>query len=220
MPGVKSRQWIPALILVAGCALLLLSARQRTMPLARTLTDLPAEAFGYVGRDLVISPEERAIAGMSSYLLRVYQNPAGAQFSFYVGYYEAQTQGKSIHSPKNCLPGAGWEPIQAGTAAIPVGGAAVRVNRYILGKESSTALVYYWYQGRGRIASDEYLVKWDLLRDKALTGRSDEALVRIVVPYRGNVAAADSLAVKLAAELIPQVESRLPPYPGRAAVKS
>jgi hypothetical protein len=81
MPGVKARQWIPAIILVAGCALLLLSARQRTMPLARKLTDLPAEAFGYVGKDLVISPEERAMPA-SSYLLRVYQNPAGAQFSF------------------------------------------------------------------------------------------------------------------------------------------
>jgi hypothetical protein len=80
--------------------------------------------------------------------------------------------------------------------------------------------VYYWYQGRGRVAADEFRVKWDLLRDKALTGRSDEALVRIVVPYAGNVAPADSLARKVAAVLIPQVESHLPAYPGRTPIKS
>jgi EpsI family protein len=220
MADSKIRQWLPAVVLLAGCSLLLLSARQRVMPLVGTLSELPNQAFGFVGKDLVIGPAERAIAGMSSYLLRVYENPEGRQFSFYVGYYEAQSQGKSIHSPKNCLPGAGWEPISAGTTTVPVGGARVQVNRYILGKESFTALVYYWYQGRGRIASDEYLVKWDLLRDKALSGRSDEALVRIVIPYRGDVAAADSLAEKVAADLMPQVESRLPSYPGRVALRS
>jgi EpsI family protein len=106
--------------------------------------------------------------------------------------------------------------MSSGVTSVPVTGRPVNVNRYVLGKGASTALVYYWYQGRNRIASNEYLVKWDLLRDKALRGRSEEALVRIVVPFKGAVAEADSLATKVAVALIPEIERGLPAFPGRA----
>jgi len=76
-------------------------------------------------------------------------------------------------------------------------------------------LVYYWYQGRGRISSNEYRVKWELLRDAALRGRSEEALVRIVLPLEGSEAAADSLAAAAARVLIPAVDRALPEYPHR-----
>ena len=217
------RRWAPVVVLGIGCGLLLLSARQLMMPLVEPLATLPMSLEGFSGKDLEVPPEQQAIAGMSSYVMRIFEEPkdaGGRAFSVYVGYYESQTQGKSIHSPKNCLPGAGWEPINAGTTTIPVGTAAVSVNRYLLGKESQTALVYYWYQGRGRIAANEYKVKWNLLQDKALRGRSEETLVRIVVPYSGSAAAADSVATRVAAELIPKIEAHLPPYPGRSALKS
>ena len=223
MPSPKARQWAPVAVLALGCGSLLLSARQLTMPLVAPLSTLPTTVQGFTGKDLEVPPEQRAIAGMSSYVMRIFEEPkasGGRAFSVYVGYYESQIQGKSIHSPKNCLPGNGWEPISAGTTAIPVGTGSAQVNRYLLGKENQTALVYYWYQGRGRIAANEYKVKWNLLQDKALRGRSEETLVRIVVPYTGSAAAADSLATSVAAELMPQIEAHLPPYPGRSALKS
>jgi hypothetical protein len=70
--------------------------------------------------------------------------------------------------------------------------------------------VLYWYQGRGRVAANEYLVKWDLLRDQALYGRSDEALVRIIVPVTGSEDAAYNRAVNIAAGLVPAVDRALP----------
>jgi hypothetical protein len=54
--------------------------------------------------------------------------------------------------------------------------------------------VYYWYQGRGRVAASEYQVKWELLRDAALRARTEEAMVRIVVPL--GAAAKDAAAVE------------------------
>jgi EpsI family protein len=215
MAFARFQRWVPALVLSAGCSLLLVSGRQRRMPLIRPLSELPTQILGFNGRDIVISPEERAVAGMSTYVLRQFDK-ADAAFSVYVGYYESQTQGRSIHSPKNCLPGAGWEPMSSGVTSVPVTGRPVNVNRYILGKGNATALVYYWYEGRGRVASNEYVVKWDLLRDEALRGRSEEALVRIVVPFKGGVADADRLATQVAVVLIPEVERRLPAFSGRA----
>ena len=87
---------------------------------------------------------------------------------------------------------------------------AVAVNRYLLQREEQRALVLYWYQGRGRVQANEYLVKWDLLRDSALRQRSDEALVRIVVPIRDDEDAAFALASQVATEVVPALSAALP----------
>jgi hypothetical protein len=98
------------------------------------------------------------------------------------------------------------------------------MNRFLLANKGAQALVYYWYQGRGRVEASEYTVKFNLLRDAALHGRTEEALVRIVVPIdvrqaptQAQLAAAraraDSLAERLAVQLVPGVGRVLPPAP-------
>jgi EpsI family protein len=175
---------------------------------------IPVELHGFEGRDLQLSEQEAEVAGVSDYLLRFYSRGQGGTegFSVYVGYYAAQTNGRTIHSPKNCLPGGGWQALSATSADVDVaGGRRTTVNRYLLQNEGERALVLYWYQGRGRVAHNEYIVKWDLLRDAALSRRSEEALVRIVVPVVGSdEAAAFDLARSVATELIPAVERALP----------
>jgi EpsI family protein len=152
---------------------------------------------------------------MSSYVMRVYQGPQEAAgdlglASLYVGYYESQTRGKTIHSPKNCLPGSGWEALTSRAVPIAVAGGSLVVNRYLLQRGEDRALVLYWYQGRGRVEANEYRVKWDLLRDAALHRRSDEALVRIIVPLTGSEEEAFELAVRMAGEILPRVDDALP----------
>jgi EpsI family protein len=221
------RQYVPAGVLALGCALLLSVRSQEGVSPAAPLTSIPGELAGYpANKDVTIGEDERRVAGMSDYVMRVYQRDSTDAFSVYVGYYESQRQGKTIHSPRNCLPGAGWEVMQNGTQHIPAanGGGAYEVNRYVLANGSARALVYYWYQGRGRVAWNEYAVKWNLLRDAALTGRTEEALVRIVVPLSPmqaeaagaadpSLVHADSVALAAATRLIPEVRRVLPPPP-------
>lgn len=143
----RLRPWLPAVMLGAGA--LLVSAgttRQRAMPLAAPLTTLPAALGDYQGRDHALSAEEQRVVGMSAYLFRSFSRDTAPAFSVYVGYYEQQLQGKTIHSPKNCLPGAGWEPMAAGREAIVTPGGLAIVNRYLLVNQGQRALVYYWYQ--------------------------------------------------------------------------
>jgi EpsI family protein len=204
------QRWIPAGAFAIGCLLLLSVQRQQAMALREPLESLPTEFSGYTGVDEVISEEEQAVAGMSDYVLRSFIRDSMLAFSVYVGYYEQQTQGRTIHSPRNCLPGAGWEALSASREPVPVGADTVLINRYELANGDNHALVYYWYQGRGRVESSEYKVKWDLLRDAALTGRSEEALVRIVVPINGLIEDPDALARSIAARMVPEVERRLP----------
>jgi EpsI family protein len=205
------QRYLPAAILGVGClGVALGSNRQRAIPLAAPLATLPSEFGRYHGTDQVIGTEEQRVAGMSSYLLRSFSSDGVPAFSVYVGYYDHQLQGKTIHSPKNCLPGAGWEAVASSTEMISTAAGPARVNRYLLVNEGQKALVYYWYQGRGRVEANEYRVKLQLLRDSALRGRTEEALVRVVVPVTGDERAATELAGWVSGRLLPEVSRVLP----------
>lgn len=204
-------RYLPLVILALGAGALFRIGGQEDTPLRGPLEAIPRDLAGYSARDLEVSKDEQRIAGMDTYLMRAYVRDS-TYFTLYVGYYEAQGQGKSIHSPKNCLPGAGWEPVENGTSVVSVGNQSLTVNRYVLEKEGRRSIVYYWYQGRGRVSWNEYAVKWELLRDKALHGRSEEALVRIVVPVdRSRPEDADVLAGEVAQNIIPRLFGLLEP---------
>ena len=204
-------RWLPAGIMGCGCLLLVSVQRQQAMPLRGSLESLPRQLGVYTGYDQKIAADEQAVAGMSDYVLRIFTTPdTVSAFSVYVGYYEQQTQGRTIHSPRNCLPGAGWEALSSRRQPLVIGGDTVMVNRYELANKTARALVYYWYEGRGRVEASEYKVKWELLRDAALTGRSEEALVRIVVPLTERMTNPDSIAVSVGQMLVPTVRKLLP----------
>ena len=208
-------RFAPAGIFAFGCALLLSVQAQRTMPLQQPLAGLDDPVAGYEHVDVVVPPAEARVAGMSSYVNRIYRTSDSLDvLGLYVGYYDSQRQGRTVHSPKNCLPGGGWEPMDAKRVAIPHAGGAAEVNRYVIAhtETGQRALVYYWYQGRGRVAANEYLVKWHLLRDAALSRRTDEALVRLVVPVhdRMSLEEADQMAERAARKLIADLDGYLP----------
>lgn len=218
-------RWVPAAILVVGVALSASARRQQRIPLQAPLRTIALPVAGFTSDDREIAENERRVAGMTDYLFRVYRGSREGAFSVYVGYYDSQATGRTIHSPRNCLPGAGWQAVQSGVQDLDLGGRSVTVNRYILANGEAQALVYYWYQGRGRVAWSEYRVKWDLLRDAATRGRTEEALVRIVVPippargftdaeWRARQASADEIATRVAKSLISTVEGALPSWGG------
>lgn len=208
-------RWVPAGVLVAGAVLATLGVKaQRSLPLRLPLGQaVPVQMAGFQSQDLRLSDAERKAVAVTSYLARAYRaadTAVAAGFSIYVGFYSEQTQGQTIHSPRNCLPGAGWEPLANQPQSIATAAGSVTVNRYLIQKGSERALVLYWYQGRGRVAWNEYRVKWNLLRDAAIRRRSDEALVRVVVPVTTTEAAAAELGQRVAQELVPALTVALP----------
>jgi EpsI family protein len=214
---------LPALILGFGCIGLLRNQVQRRIPLDEPLSTILPSVEGFSTRDQTVSDEERAVAGMTEFVARTYSRNDTIAFSTLVSYYDRQTQGRSIHSPRNCLPGAGWEVLALGQRELDVDGQKYVVNQYTLKNGLQSAVVYYWYQGRGRVVASEYAVKWNLLRDAALTGHTEEALVRVVVPVRATATtasseaaktAADSLGYSVATRLLRDVKRTLPGFEG------
>lgn len=218
------RVFTPAILLGVGVMFISGIREQHTTRPRLPITNISRDFTGLRGMDVEIDSTERKVAGMTDYMLREYRRDSSQVFTTYVGYYDKQVQGKTIHSPKNCLPGAGWDILESKEVALP-NAPDGRVNRVLLANKGVKALVYYWYQGRGRIESNEYQVKWNLLRDAAMYGRTEEALVRIVVPilhpklvergYQGakSVEEADALAREVAAGLVTEVTKVLPTAP-------
>jgi len=208
-------RWIPAAILTFGCILnsTLTARRADSTPLRAPIAGVATTLLGARGVDDSVDAEQVRVAAMSSYMMRHYEASGYAPFSVYVGYYDEQHQGKSIHSPKNCLPGAGWEPVETGSITVNTPDGPVTVNRYRIASNGASALVYYWYQGRGRVAHDELRVKFELLRDAVLRGRTEEALVRIVVDLKdGDTAEADKIARDAIPALVRDVNAVLPTF--------
>jgi EpsI family protein len=231
MDKLLLNKYLPSILLFVGCLMLFSTRSQMAVPLAGSLQTVLPSWSGYTVKEQTVTEEERKVAGMSDYVARLYQKDSSAVFSTYVGYYDRQTQGKSMHSPRNCLPGAGWEILRADTGAITAAGVTHTVNRYILKNGTTQALVLYWYQGRGRVVASEYAVKWNLLRDAALKGHTEEALVRIVVyiPRSGQLdqaaldrafADAEALGKDVGAQLLTDVARVLPAGTGGATSAS
>ncbi|KJS31428.1 MAG: hypothetical protein VR64_11520 [Desulfatitalea sp. BRH_c12] len=112
--------------------------------------------------------------------------------NFYTAYYEHQRMaGDFIHSPKLCLPGAGWFVEQNRKRTVAIApcetglGAKLRFNEMLVSNEGQRQLVYYWYQGRDRNITSEYVAKFFLVWDGLWRRRSDGALVRLMLPLTG-----------------------------------
>jgi EpsI family protein len=162
-----------------------------------------------------LEPAVLDAVGVDAYLNRVYTNPEGANVGLYLGFYASQRRGRTMHSPLNCLPGAGWQPLEHDRVEIPVDGlpdaAVVRspitVNRYVVGKGLERVLVYYWYQAHGRVIASEYSARFFLVADALRLNRTDGALVRIITPLDPS---AEGRAVSFIASMFAHLGRYLP----------
>lgn len=126
---------------------------------------------------------------VDDYIMREYGNSRGEVIGLYIGYFKSQREGKGIHSPRQCLPGAGWQPLSVSTYQMPIPGhnpGTITVNIFVMGKGLSQQLYLFWYYGRGRGYANEYWNKIYLIWDGFLKRRTDGALVRINMGIKNN----------------------------------
>jgi EpsI family protein len=190
-------------ILSATLAASAFTERRHPQTLAQPLETIPKTLAGFSAQqDVPLPPSQLKRLVVSDYVSRVYaQN--GHPLSLLITYYAEQRAGESMHSPKHCLPGSGWEIWNYGSTTLPLGDRRVTINKYFIHKGNERQVVLYWYESASRIIASEYLGKFLLMRDAALNGRTDGALVRIIVPDQPE---AVEQGIKFASQLIPYVE--------------
>jgi EpsI family protein len=182
-----NRAIVLTVIFLATLGLVAQASKSEIVPIRSSFVTFPMEIDGWKGRQEAPFTEEiLAILGVDDYLTRSYFSPQGA-IGLYVGYWGTQSQGDTIHSPLNCLPGAGWTPLSKGTLQLDVADPAgaprqITINRYVISKGLDRQLVLYWYQSHGRVVASEYAGKFYLVKDAIELNRTDAAIIRVIVP--------------------------------------
>jgi len=205
-----------AALLIATALFLHARSSNEIMPPRQPLSDLPHQLGPWTGTDVRIPQEILDILGAGDFLLRVYRNPNVPQQPYvdlFLAYFPSQRSGDTIHSPKNCLPGAGWSPVESSRVTLSLPGhQAFPANRYVIAKGEDRMLVLYWYWAHDRAVASEYWAKFYLVADSMRLNRSDGSLIRITTPLgRGeSPEIAQQRLVSLAGNLIPQVDRYVP----------
>jgi EpsI family protein len=182
-------------------------AHVRSMPLRQEFNGFPREFNGWTSTELPpLTPREREVLKADDYLFRTYHKD-GASVALFVIYYESQRSGDALHSPKNCLPGAGWEAVKSGTLPVHAEN-TFYVNHYEVEKSGQQQDILYWYQANKRVFASEYVGKIYLVLDAFLKHRTDGALIRVSVDRNGN----DDRHLQNAVEFAAQLPSILPRF--------
>jgi EpsI family protein len=209
-------RFVLALILLAGTALFLQARNHgEVFPARKPLAVFPAQLANWTGTDVEITKDIRDILGPGDFLLRVYRAEGDRQPSndLFIAYFPSQRAGDTIHSPKNCLPGAGWTPIDSARVTLSVSGhAPFPVNRYVIAKGTDRLLVLYWYWAHDRAVASEYWAKIYLVTDSIRMNRSDGSLVRLTTRILPGESADAAMArlLPFAGEVVPLLNQYIP----------
>src|SRR5205814_10251274 len=164
--------------------------------------------------DIPLTKETTDILGPGDFLLRDYHNQtSGAAVGLFVAYFPSQRSGDTIHSPKNCLPGAGWAPVKAERIKLAVAGhAPFPANRYLIARGEERQLVLYWYWAHDRAVASEYSAKFYLVADSIRMRRTDGSLIRLSTPIAAHesVKHAEQALVSWAGKIVPLINTYVP----------
>ncbi len=225
---------LAALLLTVTAVFLQTRSRSEVFPPRQPLSSLPHELANWVGTDVTLPKDTLEILGPGDFLLRLYRyvsprndspgNRSGdvsaevawashPYVDLFVAYFPSQRAGDTIHSPRNCLPGAGWSPLESKRITISVPGRApFPANRYVIGKGVERRLVLYWYWAHDSGIASEYWAKFYLVADSIRMNRSDGALIRVTTPLKReeNANMAEERLVSFAGQVVPILDNYIP----------
>ena len=159
-------------------------------------------------------PAVLRVLGVDDYLTRAYFRADKTGVGLYIGYWESQRQGDTIHSPLNCLPGSGWDPCRrprsrCQTASATIGSPSTATSS---AKGLDTQVILYWYQSHGHVVASEYWSRLFLIRDAVRLNRTDGSIVRVIAPVLPDVENAETVAERTAAQFVKAMFPFLPAY--------
>lgn len=190
--SVQRLKWRPSAAFVVSCAVLgalalvsvMMPQRVEKIPARTSFTEFPNQIDGWKSRRNTLESVYLNALKLDDYLLADYARPDGQAVNLYMAWYDSQRGGQSAHSPRTCIPGGGWRITSLTRQRVPevaLENVPLSVNRVLIENGSNKQLVYYWFQQRGRVVTNEYMVKLYLFWDALTRQRTDGALVRLSI---------------------------------------
>jgi EpsI family protein len=202
---------IVAILVLTALLTSVFSRSERTRP-NKSFDLFPVEIGEWKGAKDTLDQKVYNILGVEDYILGNYQNRQGSRINLYVGFYQSQKEGDLIHSPKNCMPGAGWNIIKTDQEPLVFqkGEKPSNLIRLLLQKGGEKQIVLYWFHSRGRIIGSEYMQKIWLVIDSMTKRRTDGAFVRLISPIIKSEETTDKLLMEFAREIKPILDEYIP----------
>lgn len=191
-----------------------LVARTISILQRKPMRDFPYRVGNWIGRDDLLENRVLEKLGVDDYLMREYAGDTG-RFWLYIGYYERQGGTKTIHSPKHCYPGSGWEKISSSVVRITVQdrdgrSREIEVNRFLLHKAGEREIVYYWYYAGGELVATEIGTVIQRLWRAVLWNQTDGALVRLSARIRGGGEEEEKTIIRFIPAIYPLIPDYIP----------
>ena len=200
-------------ILIGALLVVQLRSTGETIPIRKALDSLPVTLGEWEGRQgTILGTDILDKLKLTDYVVRDYVDGAGRGLNLYIGYWDTQRKGAVIHSPKNCLPGHGWEPVEASslTIALPPSHSPITVNRYLIQKDRNQQVVLYWYQSQGETIAGEVPARIAMVKSALVRNRTDGAIVRVMSPTYGSARETSERLVAYVQAMYPILKDYLP----------
>jgi EpsI family protein len=207
------RVLLSGLLLVGTLLLLQLRSSREAVPIRKPLDSFPTALDGWQGRAATIfDVDPLNVLKPKEYLFRRYVDAAGRSLWVYIAYWDTERKGAQPYSLKNCLPGSGWEPVEASlvSIALPPPQTPITVNRYLIQKDDAQQVVFCWYHSQGRAIAGELAAKIGLVKNAILHSRTDGALIRISSPVHRSTRDSSEMLVRYVQVMYPILEGYLP----------
>ncbi|MBW9258299.1 MAG: VPLPA-CTERM-specific exosortase XrtD, partial [Candidatus Thiodiazotropha sp. (ex. Lucinisca nassula)] len=203
-----------SVLLIAVCSYYI-TEQKNYLPDRQQFRSFPLKIGNWEGDDDILEEKYLRSLKLDDYIIGDYSNLSGSIVNFYTAYYSSQQAGSAAHSPRSCIPGGGWQIYEVKQVDLPelyVNGEQLKVNRLVIMRGESKKLVYYWFQQRGRIMTNEWLVKWYLFMDGLTKHRTDGALVRLTTNINNGEEweDGDKRLVDFAGEMVPLLDVYIP----------
>ena len=205
---------------VAVCIVLLVTAllfvqfrsHGEAVPPRKPLDTLQLRAGGWQPRESSLFTDDiQNVLEASDYVMRRFTDASGRSVWLFIGYWETQRKGAQPHSPQNCLPGGGWEPLEVSRVNLPLGGTPLIVNRMLIQKDEQRQLLFYWYRAQGTSVAGELDAKLHMMKNAIVRNRTDGAIIRVSSPiYGGSVPATAAHLTAFLQALQPVLSEYLP----------
>ena len=208
-----TRMWVVTILLV-GASVVIGRASQTEVAIPRErFSVFPMTISKWSGRpDPPLAQHVLDVLGVDDYLSRTYSATDGEVANLYMGFYQNQREGDTIHSPLNCLPGSGWEPIEKQRVQLRTPNGPAVVNELVIEKGLDHQLVLYWYQAHGRVLASEYWGKTYLVLDALRLNRTDGSMIRVITSLGDNPKEGRPRASSIAHAFAEMVLPMLGPY--------
>jgi EpsI family protein len=208
-----TRMWVVTIFLVSASVVIGRASQTETAIPRERFSVFPMTISKWSGRpDAPLTQHVLDVLGVDDYLSRTYYTANGEVANLYMGFYQNQREGDTIHSPLNCIPGAGWEPIEKQRVQLRTPNGPVVVNELVIEKGIEHQLVLYWYQAHGRVVASEYWGKTYLVLDALRLNRTDGSMIRVITDLGDNVKEGRLRASAIAHEFAETVLPMLGPY--------